>query len=132
MAEASEANPSLNRVLQGQLYKAYVYHEEVLFTLLRGHAVGVDQARSLDRTLEETEQAIFKRGVFSEEERRLMRVKALSDVRDFWTKTLEDPNLPSTSNAATMGRSRITEITQRLEELAKPPENPQSTPGVSS
>lgn len=120
MAEANEAN-SVNNVFQGMLSGGYVAREQNL--LIFSDSPGINQVRrDLDKTISEvTEPGVFKY-VPDEDSRRSMRVTALNAAKDFWTKKLEDLVLPS--NAVTLGRSRITEITQRLEELVKPPETP--------
>lgn len=101
---------------QSQLSTAYINHEMNL--LISSDRQGFDQIREgFDRTLSEiTERGIFKY-VPGEDDRRTMREGALNVAKDFWIKKLEEPGL--SSKAINLGKERIIEINQKLQELAK-------------
>lgn len=121
MAEAKGGDPYLERAVQETLSGGYVSREESLFGLLRIPG-GVDQGKKdIVEAIEITRQGVFKH-VPDNDKRRQMEEVALNAAKDFWVKKLEESGLPT--NAATLGRERIAEISERLEELAKPPENP--------
>ena len=123
MAEATGSHPP-KEFFQKQLSSAYIQYEESLLLSHSSRPGVVDHLReSYEQTLSKvTERNIFK-SIPDEDQRKSMRETALNAAKDFWTKKLEEPGLPT--NATTLGRERITEITQKLEELNKPLQNPQ-------
>ncbi len=124
MAEAAEGKPlpGIERALQSIISGSYISYEEQLL-LLSKNPGAIDQVRQLlDQTLKTSEKRVFKH-VPEEDKRRLLRETALNAARDFWTEKLKDSGLPTTT--VMFGRERLTEITQRLEQLNKPPQNPQ-------
>lgn len=51
-----------------------------------------------------------------------LRIEALNSAKVYWEKTLVRPDNPS--DLIMLGRRRLTQITQRLEEFTRPPEAP--------
>lgn len=104
--------------------RAYVHNEETLLVRSTTPPQFIDKTiEDQERILSEVSEAgIFKLFPTDENERRRMREGALNAAKEFWVNKLEEPNLAG--DAAAFGRRRISEITQKVEELNRPPQNP--------
>lgn len=85
------------------------------------YEIGTEQTQFRNQTSDIGEQIVLL-FVPEEDKRNAIREAALNAAKDFWTKKLETPDTPP--DAVILGRRRITQISQKLEEFSKPPENP--------
>ena len=107
---------------QEQLVAAYIHNEQSLLAQV-GLPLTKQAIEDQERILSEVSEAsIFSAFSVDGGKKAEMRQIALKASEDFWMEKLTDPNL--SANAVAFGQNRKAEITQRLEELAKPPENP--------
>lgn len=113
------------RVAQETLSGSYVMGEEHLLRTSRLVGSNVDQLkRETNKLVADSKLTFFKlMSELADNDRGKIEETALKAAKDFWVKKLNEPDLPA--NAAVLGRERIAEITQKLEELNQPPKNPQ-------
>lgn len=84
------------------------------------YEVGTEAGKFRAKELELGEEIILM-FIPDEEERHSIKEEAIKVTKDFWAKKLEEPDLPA--DVVMLGRRRITQITQKLEDFTKPSEN---------